>query len=51
MTLPVQIYGHALEGNLGRAGAVSMVLLALVAVGTLAANLLASRRSAGGLSA
>jgi len=50
MTLPVQIYGHALEGNLGRAGAVSMVLLALVAVGTLVANLLASRRPAGGLS-
>ncbi|MDR7423441.1 MAG: iron ABC transporter permease [Armatimonadota bacterium] len=43
VTLPVQIYAYALEGNLGRAGAVSMVLLAIVAAGTAAAGLLGRR--------
>jgi iron(III) transport system permease protein len=43
VTLPVQIYAYALEGNLGRAGAVSMVLLGLVAAGALAAGLLGRR--------
>jgi len=42
-TLPVQIYGYAIEGNLGRAGAVSMVLLILVAAGMIAANRLTAR--------
>jgi iron(III) transport system permease protein len=43
VTLPVQIYAYALEGNLGRAGAVSMVLLGIVAVGTLAVGVLGRR--------
>jgi iron(III) transport system permease protein len=44
-TLPVQIYGYAVEGNLGRAGAVSMVLLLLVGAGTVAANRLTARHA------
>lgn len=44
-TLPVQIYGYAIEGNLGRAGAVSMVLLTLVAAGAIAANHLTARHA------
>lgn len=43
MTLPVQIYAYAIDGNLGRAGAVSMVLLGLVVVATSVANLLGRR--------
>lgn len=38
-TLPVQIYAYASEGALGRAGAVSMLLLAMVALATAVANL------------
>jgi ABC-type Fe3+ transport system permease subunit len=41
----VQIYAYAIEGNLGRAGAVSMLLLAIVVVGTAAVHALAGGRA------
>jgi len=37
-TLPIQIYQYAVDGQLGRAGAVSMVMLAVVGVLTFAAQ-------------
>lgn len=48
-TLPVQIYGYAIEGNLGRAGAVSVVLIALVAAATAVAGRLTGRRDGPGV--
>lgn len=37
-TLPIQIYGYAVEGYLGRAGAASVLLLGLVALATILTN-------------
>ncbi len=41
---------YAIDGNLGRAGAVSMVLLVLVAIATSVANRFAPQRSDRGAS-
>jgi iron(III) transport system permease protein len=48
-TLPVQIYAYAVEGHLGRAGALSMVLLALVAIATALASRLGEGRARRGM--
>ena len=48
-TIPVQIYGYATEGYLGRAGALSIVLLALVGLAVMMTQL-DYRRLAGRLS-
>jgi iron(III) transport system permease protein len=46
-TLAVQIYAYANEGNLGRAGAVAMVLLFVVAVATAVGNRIAGPAAGG----
>lgn len=46
-TLAVQIYAYANDGNLGRAGAVSVVLLAVVALATVIVNRIGAPGSVG----